>query len=83
MGYWVIENTPGYLPDNDNDEVFTEYSEAVAYANELGDELEDQGYTTDRCWGSRDNSYAIHAKTDDKIHDLGRNIEVVREDNVG
>jgi len=81
MGYLVIESTPGYLPDNDNDEVFTEYSEAVAYANELADELEDQGYTTDRSWASRDNSYAISAETTDKIHDLGRIIEVVREDN--
>jgi hypothetical protein len=77
----VIENTPGYLPDADEPAEFDNYADAVAYANELADELVEQGYECDRSWASRDNSYAIHCTTDEKIHDLGRNIEVVRSDN--
>ncbi len=74
--YLVIENTPGYMPDTEPAE-FDDYADAVAYANELADELEEDGYTTDRSWASRDNGYAINATTDAKIHDLGRTIEVV------
>jgi hypothetical protein len=77
MEYEVIENTPGYLPDVDEPATFEDYSDAVAYANELADELEEQGYTTDRSWASRDNFYAISATTNEP-HDLGRWIEVVR-----
>lgn len=79
--YLVIENTPGYLPDVEPAE-FEDYADAVAYANELADELEEQGYKADRSWASRDNSYAIHAERSDTVApDLGRNIEVVRDDN--
>ena len=79
----VIENTPGYLPDDLEPAEFETYTEAVAHANELADELEEQGYTTDRSWASRDNSYAIHAERSDTVApDLGRNIEVVRSDNL-
>lgn len=74
----VIENTPGYLPDADEPAEFELYADAVAYANELADELEEQGYVCDRSWASRDNYYAIHCTTEEKIHDLGRNIEVVK-----
>lgn len=76
--YLVIENTPGYLPEADEPAEFSTYREAVDYANELADELEADGYTTDRSWASRDNSYAIQATTEAKMHDLGRVIEVVR-----
>ena len=75
MTYLVIENTPGYMPDVEPAE-FDDYAEAVAYANELADELEEEGYTTDRGWASRDNFYAINATHWDRIHDLGRTIEV-------
>jgi hypothetical protein len=77
--FTVIENTPGYMPDADELAEFDEYSDAVAYANELADELEKQGYVTDRSWASSDNSYAIHAERTDMVApDLGRNIEVVK-----
>jgi len=78
--YLVIENTPGYMPDSEPAE-FAEYTDAVSYANELADDLEEEGYTTDRSWASRDNGYAINATTTEKIHDLGRTIEVVRGEN--
>lgn len=78
--FYVIENTPGYLPDDDEPFETDSYVDAVAYANQLADELEEQGYETDRSWASQDNLYAIHATTAEKMHDLGRNIEIVRSD---
>ena len=77
MSFLVIENTPGYMPESEPAE-FEEYADAVAYADELADELEEQGYVTDRSWASRDNYYAVNATTDEKIYDLGRTIEVIR-----
>ena len=75
--FLVIENTPGYMPDNDAAE-FDEYSDAVAYVNELCDEYEDAGLIVDRSWASRDNYYAASIEDPKKTHDLGRSIEVVR-----
>lgn len=82
--YFVIEATPGYLPDADEPAEFDEYSDAVAYANERADELEATGYfIVDRSWASRDNGYAIHCERNDTVApDLGRTIEVVRSDNL-
>lgn len=74
----VVENTPGYLPESEPAD-FAEYVDAVAYANELADELEEDGYTCDRSWASRDNFYAINC-TRDGSHDLGRVIEVIRDE---
>jgi hypothetical protein len=75
--YIVIESTPGYMPEDNDPATFEEYADAVAYANELADELEDQGYTTDRGWASSGNYYAIKAERDDTVApDLGRFIAV-------
>lgn len=76
--FTVVENTPGYLPESESP-TFTDYDDAVAYANSLADELEEAGYTTDRSVASRDNYYAISATTGE-THDLGRSIEVIREE---
>lgn len=76
--FYVIENTPGYMPDADEPADFEEYSDAVAYANELCDELEEQGYTVDRSWASSGNYFAAHATHPDRIHDLGRYVAVER-----
>ena len=75
--FLVIENTPGYLPDADEPAEFDTYAEGVAYANELADELEEQGYECDRSWASSQNTYCISCTTSEKIHDLGRVIEVL------
>ncbi len=76
--YLVIENTPGYMPENEPAD-FISYADAVSYANELANELEEQGYKCDRGWASSDNFYAIHCERDDTVApDLGRVIEVVR-----
>jgi len=78
--YVVIENTPGYMPEADEPAEFDTYAEAVAYADELADELAEAGYDRiDRSWASRDNYYAIHAERSDTVApDLGRTIEVTR-----
>ena len=75
--YIVIENTPGYLPDSESAD-FDNYADACEYANQLADELEEQGYATDRSWASGTNHYAIMATRGDTVApDLGRTIEVV------
>jgi hypothetical protein len=73
----VIESTPGYMPEDDEPAIFAEYADAVAHANELADELEEQGYATDRSWASGGNYYAIKAERSDTVApDLGRFIAV-------
>jgi hypothetical protein len=77
----VIESTPGHMPDSCEPAEFVEYADAVAYANELADELEDQGYTTDRSWASSGNYFAVYATRDDMVApDLGRFIAVERDE---
>ena len=79
MTFLVIENTPGYLPEADEPADFEEYVDATAYANELADELEEQGYTCDRGWASANNYLAIHCTRSDTVApDLGRTIQVVQ-----
>lgn len=75
--YVVIESTPGYLPDAEPAD-FVDYSDAVAYANELCNELVKAGYSVDRSWASRDNYFAAYAERD--ADDLGRYVEVIRDD---
>jgi hypothetical protein len=76
----VVESTPGYMPESEPAE-FLEYADAVAYANELADELEEQGYTTDRGWASSGNYLAIKAERSDTVApDLGRFIAVERDE---
>jgi hypothetical protein len=77
----VVESTPGYMPESGEPAEFTEYAEAVAYANELADELEEQGYSTDRGWASSGNYFAIKAERSDTVApDLGRLIAVERDE---
>lgn len=79
--YVVIENTPGYMPDDDDPFVTDDYDAAVAYANERADELVEHlsafgdEATADKAYASASNLYAIYVTTDRK-HDLGRWIAV-------
>jgi hypothetical protein len=76
--FYVTEYSPGYLPDSDDPALFDDYRDAVDYANELADELEDDGYITDRGWASSDNLYAIHATDPDSIGGRDRIISIER-----
>ena len=58
----VVESTPGYLPEDCDPLETADYSQAVAHANALADELEEQGYVCDRSQASRDNRYAIRCE---------------------
>ena len=62
----VIKRTPGYLPDDLDRFETTDYSAAVRYANELADELEDDGYDCDRRWAVKRQLLGglLHARQD-------------------
>ena len=83
MSYLVIENTPGYLPEDDDPPAFDDYSEAVTCLNERAKEYEedpDGNFRVEYGWASRDNFAAVMIYDEDKTHDLGRSIEVVKEE---
>lgn len=46
MGFCVVENTPGYLPDSDPIDCET-LEDALAVADALAGELEEQGFTVE------------------------------------
>lgn len=78
----VIENTPGYLPEDDDPATFEDYADAVAYLNGRAAEYADDpdaNYRVEYGWASRDNLSAVMIYDDDKIHDLGRVIEIIRD----
>jgi hypothetical protein len=77
----VIENTPGYLPDDDDPPTFDEYADAVAYLNERAAEYADDPdaeppYRVEHGWASADNLAAVMVYDDSKTHDLGRYIGI-------
>jgi hypothetical protein len=75
--FMVIESTPGYMPDADEPATFEDYNDAVKYANELADELEDDGFVCDRSYASSGNYFAVYCtRTDTVAPDLGRFIAV-------
>jgi hypothetical protein len=55
----------GYWVDVDDGEIEffneDEYTQATDLADELADELEEKGWSTDRSWASSTNHYAIKA----------------------
>jgi hypothetical protein len=73
-GFWV-------LVTDDESEYFNDYASAVAYANEKADELEADGWATDRSWASRDNMYGVRATKGGGY--LTRDIQVVKAEGVG
>jgi len=77
----VIENTPGFMPDDDDPPIFDDYSDAVAYLNERCAEYvedPDSNYTVDYGHASSGNYSAAMIYDLDKMHDLGRWIAVER-----
>jgi predicted ester cyclase len=86
MRYIVIENTPGYLPEDDPF-VTDDYSAAVAYMNERAAEYTDNpdgNYRIEVGIASSNNYAAVMVWDDDKTHDLGRyiGVEINEEDEV-
>jgi hypothetical protein len=67
--YHVIENTPGYMPDDPDPSVFTSKRDAQAYAQELAESLREDGYHVS---GNRRDGY--YGERD--ANDLGRVIEI-------
>lgn len=84
--YVVIENTPGYLPEDDEPATFAEYGDAVAYMRDLVAEyvsqIEDAGAEAEvsEGWASADNYAAVMVYRSDRTDDLGRYFGVERSD---
>lgn len=72
----VLENTPGYLPEEDDPFITDDYSAAVAYMNERVEEYEDHiaegGGEPATSRGPR----SAYVTDMTREHDLGRNFSV-------
>lgn len=82
----VVENTPGYLPEDDDPATFDSYDDAVAYmrerVSEYVEDIEECDATAEvsEGWASPDNYAAVMVYRSDRIHDLGRYFGVERGD---
>ncbi len=82
MAFIVIENTPGYLPDDDDPFITDDYDAAVVYMNEQAERLSDfiaeGGGEPDISvgWASPNNYAAVMVYDKTREHDLGRYIGV-------
>ncbi len=77
----VIENTPGYMPEDDDPATFEDYTDAVAYLNERAAEYAndpDGNFEVEYGWASGQNYAAVFIHDHDKTHDLGRTIEILQ-----
>lgn len=77
--YIVIENTPGYLPEDDDPFITDDYSAAVEYLNERAASYEDDAdgnYEVTYGCASNGNYAAVMVKDLDREHDLGRWIAI-------
>ncbi len=77
--YIVVENTPGYLPDDDDPYITDDYAAAVVYMNERAAEYADDpdaNYRVEYGIASPNNYAAVMVYDDDREHDLGRYIGV-------
>lgn len=77
--YIVIENTPGYMPEDDDPYITDDYASAVEYLNDRAREYEEDesgAYRVTYGIASADNLAAITIEDTTKAHDLGRWIAV-------
>ncbi len=77
--YIVIENTPGYLSEDDDPLITDDYSAAVEYMNELAARYEDDpdgNYSVEYGIASPDNYAAVYVTDNDSTHPLPRYIGV-------
>ncbi len=81
--YVVIENTPGYLPEEDDPFVTDDYQAAVEYMNErLAELVEQMDAVVIHGYASSANLAAAMVEFPDRSHDLGRwiGVEIAEED---
>jgi hypothetical protein len=74
--YVVIENTPGYMPDDDDPATFDDYKEACEYVRELVERLMDhisEGGGEPAATFGEDHAFVTDMSRE---HDLGRSISV-------
>ena len=82
----VIENTPGYMPEEDEPAEFEDYADAVAYMRErvaeYVEQIEEDDATAEvsEGWASPNNYAAVMVYRSDRIKDLGRYFGVERVD---
>jgi len=79
----VIENTPGYLPVDDDPPTFEEYADAVEYLNDRASEYADDpdcDFRVEYGIASSDNLAAVIIWDGSKTHDLGLVIQILREE---
>lgn len=82
MSYVVIENTPGYLPDDDDPATFDDWRDALRYMVTLVRESRDfsiEGGADIVGWVDRDDGCA-YLTDEGRPHDLGRYFEIVETD---
>ncbi len=88
MPYVVIENTPGYMPEDDDPAVFDNEADARVYASDLLSRLLDSlcdgdpdgyegAYAALVISGSFQTDDAVHVTDSRREHDLGRVIEIM------
>lgn len=87
--YVVVENTPGYLPEEDEPATFEDQASAREYLRERVEDYCDflaegydyrEGYEP-TVWWSEDLTYA-QVYDPERIHDLGRAFEILESETV-
>lgn len=84
--YVVIENTPGYLPEDDDPATFDDLTEARIYASELLSNLLDSIHEG-QCYDDEQPGFTVHGSFQSdmsvivydksRTHDIGRVIEII------
>ncbi len=95
MTYVVIENTPGYLPEDDDPATFEDITEARVYASDLQsrlmdhifdsqclDETEPPGMDVSGSFADSD-CWSVIVYDKSREHDLGRIIEIIEDEPKG
>lgn len=71
--YAIIENTPGYLPEDDDPPTFDRYAEAVNFVAKYYNDIQELGFVVTPIINGQ---FAYYKNGDDG--DLGRVVEIVR-----
>jgi hypothetical protein len=85
----VIENTPGYLPEDDDPATFDSIEDARVYASDrlsslldfiVEGQMDEEPPSGFRVEGSFQDSMSVVVYDNSRIHDLGRVIEIVESE---